>query len=96
VREEDGRDVYRPAAEEREAAVELRPVLGRAGVDDRHAAVVLDEVPVDELGAQPNDAVRDECRLGLPGEHAATLNGCCLGGCEGILPAARGSIPGRR
>jgi len=75
VREDQRLDVAERAPEQREAAVELRAVRRRARVDDRDAPAVLDEVPVDEIGPEADDALGDRHRLRHAREHPGTITG---------------------
>ena len=52
-------DVLEGPAHRGELGQEVRPVPGHPGVDDRDEARLLDEVGVDEAGAEAMDAVRD-------------------------------------
>ena len=62
VREDDGADIRRLAAEQAEPLLELRPEPREAGVDDRDDARLLDEVPVHLFAPQADDAVCDRTR----------------------------------
>jgi hypothetical protein len=73
VSQDHRRDVCPAPAERRQTTVELRPVPWRARVDDRNPAVLCDEVPVDELRAETDDAVGDDRRFGCSRKHGRNL-----------------------
>lgn len=53
--EHDRLDVVDASPDLAQRPVELRTVLGAAGVHDRHSPGILQQVPVDDLGAGPVD-----------------------------------------
>lgn len=58
----DGVDVCGNVSERREVGLEPAAKAGKAGVDRGEPATLLDQVPVDERGAQPVDARGDVAR----------------------------------
>jgi hypothetical protein len=69
VRDDDRRQVGGRAPEETQPRLELRPVVGKAGVDDDHPVVVVEEEPVAEIGSETHDAVGGERRFHDPPQH---------------------------
>ncbi len=73
VRQHDRLDVPGAAADRAERALELRAVHREPAVDDRDAAAVVHEEPVDEIGPRLDHAVGDLLRLEFPPEHGSVV-----------------------
>jgi len=66
VGEHEGTDVVERSAEQLQARLELIAIAGDGGIHHRDPGVVGDQVPIDDRGAEADDAVSQLLRLAHP------------------------------